>query len=44
MIWSKLDEKKQTYRTISVFTQIEEIAISVFLFFNKLQHISSKAL
>jgi hypothetical protein len=24
MIWSKLDEKK-TYRTISVFTQIEEI-------------------
>jgi len=30
MIWSKLDEKKQTYRTISVFTQIEEIAMSVF--------------
>ena len=27
MIWSKLDGKK-TYRTISVFTQIEEIAMS----------------
>jgi hypothetical protein len=29
MIWSKHDEKN-TYRTISVFTQIEEIAMSVF--------------
>ena len=39
MIWSKHDEKN-TYRTISVFTQIEEIAMSVFQFYNKLQHMS----